>query len=288
MQFNAEVNSANTKDNLVSFIAVDNYGTISSCDVIEGSSIISNNVDVGGIVSQNFANANISSCNNHASLCQNTSSNAWSPNVGGIATLNLGTITNSINYGSLTANHSGEEKTNSGVFIGGISAQNYSVIEHCKNVGNIISTTNVIAIYAGGITGYTAQQNYNSPTINSCASTGNFDLTKTDNDIFMYCGGISGFMVGIITNCYSTATYSQSYSQDNKNAIGLLVGASRIQDIYISLNISNDHCVLIEQTTKPVAVVFNIFNYYSYVENLEADITIHSSEQEIEQTDVYW
>ena len=290
VQFNAEVNSANTKDNLVSFIAVDNYGTISSCDVLEGSSIISNNVDVGGIVSQNFANANISSCNNHASLCQNTSSNAWSPNVAGIATLNLGTITNSINYGSLTANHSGEEKTNSGVFIGGISAQNYSVIEHCKNIGDIISSTNVITIYAGGIAGYTAQQNNSNPTITSCGSIGNFNLTKIDDTVFMFCGGISGFMVGMITNCYSIATYCQSYSQEKSNMIGLLIGASSGQaflSVQIYLDISNDHCLLTEQSTKPVAIVYTNMGYI-YVENLDADITIHATKQDVEQTDVYW
>lgn len=291
IKFEAEINATSTKDNFASFVSVDNYGTISSCEVLEDSSIKTNNADVGGIVCQNFENANISSCINHASLLQNTSSNAWSLNVGGIAIINFGTITNSINYGNLSANHNGEEKTNSGIFIGGISANNYALIEHCKNIGNISCESQVIAIYAGGITGYTAQQNYNiNPTINACGSVGNFDLKKTDDEIFMYCGGISGYMVGIISNCYSMSTYTQSYSQEKKNMIGLLIGASSGQtfiETRILLDIINDHCLLEEQSTKPIAIVYTNMGYI-YVENLSADITIHATQQEIEQTDVYW
>lgn len=290
IKFALEANSTNTSDNFASFVAINNNGIISGCEVLEGSSIKTTNVDIAGIANQNNTNAEISTCRNKATLFQSTTSNTWSPNVAGIANSNFGTISNCLNHGNLTADDNATNKSNNGVFVGGICSQNFSIIRHSKNLGNINSTSDITTIYAGGITAYTGQQENSNPSINFCGSTGNFDITKNSDEVFMYCGGISGFMIGSISDCYTTATYNQNYSEEKKNMIALMIGASSGQAFYgiqVYLDIGNIHCLSVEGTTKTLAIVYSNMGY-TYIENLSADITIHDTKQEIENTSIYW
>ena len=291
VKFSADITSLNTNDNLASFICTNNYGTISSCEVLEGSRISSINVDLGGIANNNLSSAEISSCKNYATLSQSTTSASWSPNVAGIVTTNNGTISNCINYGNLTANHEAIEKQEASTFVGGISAQNFSVIEHCKNTSIISSNTSYATIYAGGITAYTSQKDNSNPTISSCASIGSFDIQKSDDELFAYCGGISGFMIGSIGDSYVTTTFSKKYSEEKLYMLGLMIGASSgVQTFWgtqIYLDIKNIHCLTVEETAKTLAIVYTNAGYI-FVENLSADITTHDDIQEIRQTDIYW
>lgn len=290
IKFVAELNSESTNDNFASLIAINNNGIISACEISEGSSIKATNIDAAGVACQNYASAEISTCKNNANILQDTSFDTWSPNVAGIAMTNMGTITNCINNGNLTVNSSSTTKSNNGIFVGGICSQNFSLVNHCKNTGNIISESEMTAIYAGGITAYTYQKSNSNPEISNCASTGNFNLTKNNNDTFIYCGGISGYMIGTISNCYSTATFEQGYDEETNKMIALMIGASSGQAFYgiqIYLDISNIHCLSVAQTSKTLAIAY-VNMGYTYIENLTADITLHLTTQEIEGLDIYW
>ena len=298
IDFDAEINSSTTADNSASFVTISNYGIISNCNVKETAKLKTINVDVGGMCCVNYADAEISSCENNAEISQSTENDGWSPNVAGISVVNFGSISNSINNGKLNCEHSTQTKANSSIFVGGIVAQNFDLINHCKNNSDISVKSKVISIHAGGITSYSAVQNGSVTKLSGCASITHFDITKEDDTVFAYCGGLAGYMsgssvylVGEILDCYSCCEFEQIYSQEKQNMFALMVGASSGQayfgNINIFLQISNIHCLLSEKSDKPLAIVYTSMGY-SYVETLNADITIHSDITEIEQLDIYW
>ena len=269
-----------------------NYGTISACEILIGSKIECQNVDVAGIVSQNHAGAEISTSENQAELSQTTNLSTWSPNVAGIALSNAGTISNCFNYGNLSATSTTETTNNSAVLIAGIAASNTANINHCKNIGDITVSSQNMSIYAGGITAYTTSQtNADSPTINFCGTQGNLNLTKESDKVFLYCGGISGFMTGTVTNCYSLSTFENAYNQDELNMTALMVGASYGQAFFgntnVYLDIQDVYCLASEKTEKTLAIVYTNMGY-SFVETLNADIEICATEEQIKQSSAYW
>lgn len=114
----------------------------------------------------------------------------------------------SVDYSSVTNCYNIADIKGNAKEVGGIVAQNCSMINNCYNTGNItvtVSYRNEI----GGIAGFNTVMGI----ITNCYNTGNVSVAGTagtDADSFLYIGGISGmgFEESIITNCYNTGDVS--------------------------------------------------------------------------------
>ena len=300
----AEVESNTTSDAYASGIAGINNGVISSCNVLDNSSITANTVDIAGIAIKNMQNAEISNCSNNAVLTQETNLTTWSPNVAGIAIINYGEISNCKNNGNLKIENTSSSKTQNRLnYIGGIVAINFSTIYHSKNECEITVNTVDVETYAGGIAGYSLS-NFKETEISECGAVGNFNITKDDNDTFVYCGGIAGFLSGdyvnmytflnaTVSNCYSICTFSSEYSEETKNMSAMVVGATKGNpNFYITFE--NVHCLATANTDEKLAIIYVLYVYgyeYIFVQNQISEsvqITVHASENAIKSSDVYW
>ena len=292
INFDIDISSSNNLDCFASGIAGKNYGTISACEVVDGSKITAKNVDICGIASQNFENAEISTSKNYATLFQTTDMTSWSPNVAGICITNVGTISNCYNYGNLSVEKLVDTSNNSVIFAGGICAVNNATINHSKNVSSISINDKSSEIYAGGICAYAFAKMQNTiARVEYCGSESNFDITKEKDETFCLCGGIAGYMVGIISNSYSMCEFENQYNKEKNYLVSLLVGSSYGEaffELKISIGFEKTYCLSNDKTTKMVAIAFtNNGNFY--IDNLtKADITICNSESQIKTSEVYW
>lgn len=214
----------------ISGFVKNNSGRISDCKVLSGSKIEAHNTDISGIALSNDYDGEISFCENNASISQTSDVDGWSPNVSGICQQNKGNIDNCTNYGSLNNISSSEENKIGGtMYIGGITAINYGLIDNCFNAGDINGVSETLIIYAGGITGYSYYLTDNdnkvhSSTLVSCGVRGNISLETGADNAYVYAGGVSGFAWGEIDKCFSSASFSQGFTQE-KYYIGTLIGA---------------------------------------------------------------
>ena len=100
--------------------------------------------------------------------------------VGGVCSVNDGTISNCYNTASVTG----------GYKVGGVCGDNYGTISNCYNTGSVIGTEYDV----GGVCGY------NYGTISNCYNTGS--VTGTEYDV----GGVCGKNYYNISNCYNTGS----------------------------------------------------------------------------------
>ena len=287
VRVNIEISKSGTKDAAFSPFASVNNGTITNCETEIGSSITAENVDVCGIAAENYSE--ITSSKNYSSISQTSTLAEWSPNVAGISLLNQGTISDCVNFGELSAINemSAESAT---IFVGGICAINYAVISHTKNLANIIASTNDSVIVAGGISAFCRIANYDdNPTIESCGTEGDFDVSKNSDSAYIFCGGIAGAMRGTLLNSYSLSTFKNGSDTSTRNQTGLIFGLSygsvSMEGIIVYLNISSVYCMSVENVSKTLSVV-NINGAYYTDGVLNADITACTKE-EIESTEIY-
>jgi len=248
---------------------------------------LAENVDVCGIAAENYSE--ITSSKNYSSISQTSTLAEWSPNVAGISLLNQGTISKCVNYGELSATNemSAESAT---VFVGGICSINYATISYSKNLANIIASTNDSAIVAGGISAFCRIVNYDdNPTIESCGTEGDFDVSKNSDSAYVFCGGIAGAMRGTLSQSYSLSTFKNGSDTSTRNQTGLIFGLSygsvSMEGIIVYLNISSVYCMSVENVPKTLSAV-NINGAYYTDGVLNADITTCTKE-EIESTETY-
>jgi len=199
-----------------------NYSLIGSCSV-KGDCIVSDTVDLGGIVGINSSNdpynyATIINCSNYTNVTQSTTAELWSINVGGIAFYNYDTITQSKNYGEVTA--SATSSNASPIYIGGIAAKNAGLITNSINKGNITASNSSNTIYSGGIAGY-SEDSYSE--ISNCGVSG--DLTiSVSADTYVFVGGIVSIFEGYFGYNYSSMTYNINATDTYKKIGGLAGG----------------------------------------------------------------
>ena len=284
-----DIVSNSSLDTFASGIAGKNYGNISACEMQKNSKIVAQNVDLAGIVAQNYENAEISSSKNFATLSQTTNLTAWSPNVAGIAMTNDGKISNCYNYGDLSVKNTATSIDNTALFVGGICANNSKQITSCINSCDITAESQNSVIYAGGICAYVSHQSV-YPEISYCGTSGNFEITKEDDSVFCFCGGIAGFMIGSLTNSYSASTFSNDFDSEKQFCVALMIGATSgnlFINLTVYLDIQKVYCLASDQTDRTLAFAFtNMGN--TYIDNLSADIHICSSVSEIQSCEVYW
>ena len=290
----ANISATNDKsvDGFTSFVAGHNYGKIINCAIGENSSIENLNVDASAVAIENHQGATINQCLNKSAITQSSNLTSWSPNVAGISVLNYGEINNCYNYGKLKSVQTVETINNCVVLVGGICANNYSTIFHCKNSGDVECSSINSIIYAGGIVGYA--NNYSNTVytqVDYCISECNINASKTNQDTFAYCGGIAGYMIGNLSNSCSLATFTNGFDKENNVMASYLIGASYGQVIFgninLILNLQNIHILSSSNITKSISIVYTTYGG-SYVENLEADYTIYDTAEELKQGGAYW
>ena len=282
----------------VSGIAGNNYGEIDSCSTAENSSIELIEADGCGIAAYNNSGAIIKNCKNNSTISQVSDVGGWSPSVGGISVTNSGQIQNSYNYSNLAIDSNFDQVVIEGyIFIGGVSANNYGDIARCVNYGDIKVTSEVVAVYAGGISGYASWTTINDqrvyPTIVNCGVDCTLDVSTSKDTGLTFVGGISGFLYGDVKQCYSLATFTQGFDQ-KKYYVGTLLGAS-----YIEFGFFNDDTLCFyadknivlynENVSCQIGALINSGSIYAvdYVADTN-EVQIVEDDALILQSEVYW
>lgn len=233
IKINVELTALGDGECSLSGVAYSNSGTIKNCNIISGSSANSIECDLAGIVIYNEMGGEIIASKNYATLSQQSLQKTWSPNVAGIALSNRGTISSSINYGTLSVVSNCEDNGETGIaYVGGISANNYYVIDNCLNYGDINVSTKTIVLYAGGLVGYGRYSVVDSETtlVSTVANSGvtcNINVETLDTEAYAFVGGLCGYLYGEMENCFSLASFTQG-STDTKYFVGNAVGATHI------------------------------------------------------------
>lgn len=165
-------------------IAVNNIGTLNYCENngnIFGSSVIANNY-VAGIACRNLF--------------------AYSQNMFYYTITDTGFINNCVNNGKINSVSTGQNLDSITNYIGGITANNYTKVENCTNIGEIFANSTATQIYAGGIVGgsfYASNLSGNLDiAINNSVSKS--DITVETKKNYIYVGGVVGFGENVIVS----------------------------------------------------------------------------------------
>lgn len=200
-----------------------NTGTINSIVSSPESSISSNTADIAGLVAINNVNRVISNAVNNAKLNQTTSEKQWSPNVGGIVSMNNGTIENSHNSGEITANSTAVAGENEGlaqVLAGGVATINHGTIRRSFNAGKVMGTSISSYVQVGGI----VAQNSAVATVTECYAKGDISAQSQRENSYIFLGGIVGNNDGTVSKCYSIANMQISGVGEKDCYIGGIMG----------------------------------------------------------------
>ena len=276
-----------------------NTGEIDGCVVSVGN-ITTTETDVAGIVCFNDNEGVVKNCKNYSSLKQSSSSRSWNPNVGGITIMNYGIVDNSYNMGKLEVHsvYDGEESAGS-LYAGGISSMNYGTIDHCLSLGDITTTSKRIVSYVGGISGRSYFKDINKqryyPMISESGVDCVIDVQSEHEKAFVFAGGISGYLFGEMTECYSLATFING-NDDKKYLVGLALGSADYLVTGISVAATNIHVLDVDNVLYHVASLMSeITDFWGNVISIELTIggdftnAIHTSQaDQIMSQEVYW
>lgn len=195
-------------------LAIENYGTVKNVDISGNVAIYcTNSVEnqYAGAVNNNYGTIDnvVNTMTINASRTGIATYTQYTM-VGGVATVNYGTITNSGNEGTLK-----------GQYVGGIVADNYNSITRSYNKGSLEALTDgytVSSIFVGGI----AARNDNSVAnmegiISNCyviiSSTVGSSITVNNlNSIYAYAGGLVGQTYAGLNNILYSYAIFDSYT----------------------------------------------------------------------------
>jgi len=174
-------------------------------------------------------NALIEDSINNADIKQVSGVNNWSPNAGGICVVNNASIKHVVNSGKISVVSTLEGDDIGGtVYVSGISVINCGEIQKSLNKGEINATSKEIMVFAGGISASseftTSGMQQILPVINECGNQGDVNVVTQDERAYVFAGGISGFVYGIVKNSYSTADFEKEYAE-GKYFVGTFLGA---------------------------------------------------------------
>ena len=265
-----------------------NYNTVEDCIFDNGSCIESVDVDIAGIVANNNINGTIKDCYNYAKLSQTNNSASWSPNTAGIVLTNKGLTKNCYNFESLqvisnsTIENEEDEKdkilTDHSIYLGGICARNFNKIDKCINKGNIISKSNRIVSFIGGIVSYsvTNTEVNTASLINASGVDCKISYESNNEKAYVFVGGLAGFLNGKVSNCYSLATMQQISSQSELNIsqdetekyfVGSCIGLTNWEFVYVFNTVINCSLYMFAENN-------SVFNNVQNREQIGACITV--------------
>lgn len=248
-------------------IASLNNGTIIDCSVTDSSRLITDTADVAGITVENGELGIISGCSNYAEVKQRTE-RLWYPLAAGIVLRNYGTVSECCNYGSIIveAGFSSEEEREA--YVAGIASVNNNIVENCINRGNVFVQTASFVPYGGGIVGINNARIYHckneggifaesesfllyaggvasvnntyTAVIDNCCAYGTIEASAPESgNVFVFAGGIVGYLYGTIKDSYGVAEFDCS----GENAyIGGIAGVT------LSNNVVSDNNYYVDRT----------------------------------------
>ena len=278
---NLTLNGVSNVNGCFGAIAGYNSNIVDGCATLEGN-IVSDTIDLGGIVGENAQTGNVLNCTNNANIKQETTVVTWSPNVAGIVYMNYGLIQNCINNGTISAYQTGETTDNLNVFAAGITCVNNYVINHCKNTGDIVVESKSSIVFMGGICAYSRAENmFSRPEIDNCGSIGKA-IIKNNENLDTYCGGIIGFNGSCIVT-YAFTSWTLQTTMDTTNVYcggicGLINGMNSQGNYYVT-----------STGIIGISAIVNNFNNIVRLENDEGTyITSVTSFEELRKTEAYW
>lgn len=183
-------------------------------------------LNLGTLVGWNGGSSTVSLCSAQGII--NTSK--YSPQVGGLAGVNNGTITRCRTNVEITVDGLrllGQLSAGAG----GITGVNDSggLLFACHAIGSVTVEVNASegnSIYAGGIAGLNS--NSTAPTIYCCIAEGDVSVTSETADINIYAGGLVGYhnghYGGQLNSCYARGTATASTGGITIGNIGAIVG----------------------------------------------------------------
>lgn len=218
-------------ESYVSGYVSNNTGSILNSQILGGSSLSGVNCDIVGFAMENTKDGVIYNCKNYANLSQSSSLNGWSPTISGISLSNYGTIENCINSGNIS-NVSTNDGTDGVMLTAGIVAYNYGSVVKSMNTGDIQSISENIMVYTGGVCAYSGYYIEDNKTVISyiinCGAKGNIEVSSTADTAYIFAGGISGYLYGEISECFSLSSFTNGYL-DGKYFIGTALGSATLE-----------------------------------------------------------
>jgi hypothetical protein len=188
-------NEGQTNCYLTGFVG-ENSGKILNSETLEAE-VSSDTVDMAGFAISN--SGTISRCTNNLKLSQ-TSSKEWHPNTAGIAVSNYGLIELTKNLGEISSESTYNVSTDNTflVLAGGISCDNSGEISNSRNFGNITASGMISNTYSAGIVAMNGLNEYDSTKVTLCKSKGSI-LSKTKTGQ-AFAGGIVGLNWSTVSN----------------------------------------------------------------------------------------
>lgn len=245
---NLNISGISFVDYIYSSINAINNHQISNI-LIKESNLITSTIDVAGVCAINYRL--IENCNIDLDIVNSNGASQWSPNVSGVTLKNYSVIKNAkydgeINVTSktsngnilvagisidnamqisncisnLNANVKMENKNDYGMFVGGISVNNYCLIENSKHIGDFLLESNNTNAVVGGITCYSTNDYYYGKII-KCVNEGNIKI-ENSTDAQAYIGGIVGYNIYYVTGCTSITTFE--VKETDKTYVGGIMG----------------------------------------------------------------
>ena len=296
LHLKSNIETSSTGECFVGGFVGNNTGKVSNCTLKEGSSISTTEADVTGICVSNETSGIIDNCTNYANISQTSTNNAWSPNVSGIVLTNLGKIESCFNSGNLSiSSNNTEENAQGNIILGGISAVNYGSHLGCLNKGNISISSQKLIAYCGGISAYatylTDEINELIPSIENCGTTGTINIQTTDENAYVFAGGICGYLYGKLSDSYSLSTFTTPYDE-TKYFFGTSIGSSYLQyQIFsniICIEANNNHVLEDGNAEYHIGALINGANIVTVGVFIDTGITSHKTIDEIKSEEVYW
>lgn len=294
LYLNGEISTIGEGECFVGLFVGTNNGLVMNCQTKENSIISTISADIAGIVVNNESVGKIINCKNYTNISQKSEISGWSPNVSGICINNYGFIESCFNLALLKIESTYDEDENQGtIFLGGIACMNYGDIKKCLNNSDLEVKTKLLNVYCGGICAYsTYYLNNVMPTIKNCGENGKINIYPENESTFIFVGGISGYLYGEVSNCYSMASFENGYNAINY-FVGTCIGASYLQyQIFSNVIclVANNNYVLYQLNAEYYigCLLNNNVIVSTGINNENGGISTVMTEDEIKQSEVYW
>lgn len=275
-------------------VCIDNKNTISNVEY--NANINATECDIAGVCIKNSFNSVIKESTIQGQLTQSASSNAWSPNVGGVCLENYGTIEDVISNSSIKATSSADSLYQEGgypvaIIMGGIVANNYSIVQRCRTLGDLYAECNLGRMFIGGVSGldFTVTTIEENKAVRSYVTKCVIDATlqvKTQNKkAVIAVGGISGGEESIVSLCCVNLDITQDIVELTEGTLviggicGSITNTIFMEQAYFNnYYLYNNHFVAKDNISRSVGQVSN--------ENFAG--TKHSSLDEMKKVEEYW
>ena len=275
---NNEGEAEGSGDAVVGGVVAINNGNVVRTTIAEGSELILDSIDAGGVAVENGNKATINECVNNGTIKQSSPSTQWNPTVGGITLRNSGKILSSKNRGALEV-ASTQTKSELSLVVGGITTTNHGTIDKCENYAPLTANATYGSIYIGGI-GY-----LNEGAVTASKNEGALNANAVESDkkaLYHYIGGAFSFNNGSITSFKNTGAINY-VAPKNYAYLGGVVGVNNNSNALVDASQNRGNFNLQVTSTDTVTILGGIAGFVNgKVTNSfsTANITTNHEEEE--------